>query len=396
MTRFMAPRWFQRMTAGTVLLAYVVGCTHMPTGEKAFDSFDSCIASNLGLAAIGGIGFGALGTQLAKQFTDYKPTAKAVGTATGIAAASMIAMTAWRKCAIVYNKSEPVQDRAEPQPKLSPAEGVRKHGLTLDRLEIRVDGTENDPPVPEFDFSFLAEDPGVKDIAAKLRHKVEIVRFKADDNDQLVLADGRGETLLDGAGKPIALGAAIKMPRERLHWISIAEEGKQDYVEDVIIQQSQRTTYRHKLQIPSRAQLPLPLPVPMRYTLSIEAGNMKSARTVDFALLTTGARPKRYSAPAAEIALDKNISVASSVVTSASGSVQNALTATYATKRRIHLFSDAGPAGTPVISLKPGAKVLLEARTQVRTHNHAVEWLKLVPESSPGGWAPASELVEIK
>lgn len=89
------------------------------------------------------------------------------------------------------------------------------------------------------------------------------------------------------------------MPRERLHWVTIAEEGRDDYAEDVVIQQGNRAGFRHKLQVPPRAQLPLPLPVPMRYTVTVEVDQFKSARTVGiFALLGTGERPKRFVAQA--------------------------------------------------------------------------------------------------
>ena len=33
--------------SATLLLVYTVGCTHMPSGEKAFDSFESCIGAKL-------------------------------------------------------------------------------------------------------------------------------------------------------------------------------------------------------------------------------------------------------------------------------------------------------------------------------------------------------------
>ena len=288
--------WFRRSSAGVVVIAYLAGCTHMPSGEKAFENFDSCFAANLGLAAAGGVAVGALGAYFAKNAGGASSSAAtAIGTTAGVAAASAIAMTAWRKCAAVYNKSEPVARAGETRP---PESQAGKAALNLERLEVRVDGTENDPPTPEFDFSFFTGNPASKDIKAKFRHKVEIVRFRAGDNDKLVLADAKGDALLDDSGKQIPLEAAIRMPRSRLQWVSIAEEGKDDYVEDVVIQQGQRMSYRHKLLVPPRDKLPLPLPVPMRYTLSLEAGNMKSVRAVDFAILGTGERPKRYVASA--------------------------------------------------------------------------------------------------
>lgn len=380
--------WFWRTVAGVLLVTYSVACTHLPSGEKAFDSFESCFAANLGLAAVGGVAVGVVGAHLTQQMTGNASTGKKVGAVAGIAAAAMIAMTAWRKCGAVYNKSEPVRPAAEPRPQ--PATSApQKPRLTLDRLDIRVDGTENDPPVPEFDFSFFAENPAAKDIKAKFRHKVEIVRFKAGDDDKLILADEKGDAMLDKAGKEIPLAAAIRMPRERLHWVSIAEEGKDDYVEDVVIQQGQRTSYRHKLQIPPRAQLPLPLPVPMRYTLSVEADQMKTARVVDFAILGTGERPKRYGSRVyTDVGAGQSGAAAASSTSAAQG---------YATKRTATLFSDATPARKKVATLKKGTTVRIEDRAQATTtNNKQVEWVKVITDDGTTGWLPANQLSRSK
>lgn len=276
MQRQIRARWCTRITASLVLVTYAVGCTHMPGGDKAFDSFDSCFASNLGLAAVGGVGVGMLSAKLTRG--SGKSSSTALGAAAGIATATMIAMTAWRKCAAAYNTSQPVAQQPASQAQL-PA--TRQRSLDLDRLEVRVEGSENDAPVPEFDVSYFAADTGARDIRARLRHKVEIVRFTPDDNDRLVLADARGEAMRDAGGNTIPLEMAGKIPRERLQWVTIAEEGKDDYVEDVVIQQGARTSYRHRLQVPPRDQMPLPLPVPMRYTLTVEADGMRATRTVD-------------------------------------------------------------------------------------------------------------------
>src|SRR5256885_1218206 len=90
-----ARRW---MTA-SLLLVYTAGCTHMPSGEKAFDSFESCIGGNLGLAAVGGVAAGALGNVLAKQATGSKSAADTAGSATRGAAPGGIGMGAWGKSA---------------------------------------------------------------------------------------------------------------------------------------------------------------------------------------------------------------------------------------------------------------------------------------------------------
>lgn len=381
--------WFRRSSASVVVIAYLAGCTHMPGGEKAFESFDSCFAANLGLAAGGGVAVGALGAHFAKKAGVGGSAATAIGTTAGVATASAIAMTAWRKCAAVYNKSEPIARASETRPPVSQA---GKAALNLERLDVRVDGTENDPPIPEFDFSFFTGNPASKDIKAKFRHKVEIVRFRAGDNDKLVLADAKGDALLDDSGKQIPLEAAIRMPRSRLQWVSIAEEGKDDYVEDVIIQQGQRMSYRHKLMVPPRDKLPLPLPVPMRYTLSVEAENMKSVRAVDFAILGTGERPKRYVASATS----NTNEAAAAPVTRAIKEKSDGFVATHTIKRNVSLFSDAKPPRKVVATLKAGARVKVDERVTVKVNNKDVEWVQVASESATGGWLQASELTVLK
>lgn len=379
-------RWFKRITVGAVLVVYAAGCTHMPSGEKAFDSFESCFASNLGLAAVGGIGVGLLTKNI---LGNDKGSANAVGAAAGIATAALIGMTAWRKCAAVYSKSEPVAQQSEAQALPAAARRQRKQSLNLDKLEMRVEGTENDPPVPEFSFTFLAEDPAAKDIKARFRHKVEIVRFMADSEDKLMLADAKGNAMLDAAGKPIPLEAAIRMPRERLQWVTIADEGKDDYVEDVVIQQG-RGTFRHKLQIPPRAQLPLPLPVPMRYTLTIEAEHMKSASTVDFALLDKSGRPKRYAGSPAVNSIEGN-------GTSATGATRSlkdgSFIATHTVKHKTSLFDNTGPKRTPIAPLNAGTRVRI---AQEAHGKKPTSWVQIETDQGTSGWVPVSALVKVK
>ncbi len=406
MKRGTCARLFRRLTASVVLLAYLASCTHLPSGQKAFDNFEQCIAANLGIAAVGGFAIGALGTALAKQITGDRSTQNAVGVTAGVAAAVMIGLTAWRKCAAVYSTSEPIAQPAGAQPPPAVAQR-RRPGLSLDRLEVRVEGTENDPPVPEFDFTYIAEDAAARDIKARFRHKVEIVRFKADDNDKLILADAMGETLRDSSGKPIPLEAAMRMSRDRLHWMTIAEEGKDDYVEDVIIQQGQRASYRHKLQIPPRAQLPLPLPVPMRYTVTVEAGQFKSARTVDFALLDKDERPQRFTASASRGGEDRVPAAAppaSAPAAPASGveepkpapAATESFVATHTLKRGVPIYNQATANRKSIGRLNKDTPVRIEERTEFKMNNKPVEWVKIVTRTGNGGWLRASELTEVK
>lgn len=391
-------RWFWRITATLLLITYSAACTHMPTGEKAFDSFESCFAANLGLAAVGGVGVGVLGSKLVEGITGSSSTGKKVGAAAGVAAGVMIAMHAWQKCAAAYSKSEVVTPpAARPVPAAaaatSAAPATQTPRLNLDRLEVHVEGTENDPPQPEFDFSLAAANPAAKDIKAQFRHRVEIVRFKATDDDRLVLADEKGESLRDKSGKEIPLEAAARMPRDRLSWVPIAEEGKEDYVEDVVVQQGSRAAYRHKLKVPPRAQLPLPLPVPMRYTLGIEVENMKATRSVDFAILGTGERPKRYSASAHASALASGQqATAAPARATATAAPAAASAGSSATNRKTMLYSDTSAQRKPAGALAKGAHLRVEERITAIVNNKPEEWVKVVTDNGMSGWLPASHV----
>jgi hypothetical protein len=188
MKPYICSRVLRRLTATVVLVTYLASCTHMPSGQKAFDTFEQCIAANLGLATAGGFAIGALGKSLAKQITGDRGTVNAVAVSAGVAAAVMIGMTAWRKCAAVYNTSEPIAQPTSAQP--PPAVQRRRPGLSLDKLDVRVEGTENDPPIPEFDI-LRRRGRGCQDIKARFRHKVEMALRRTTTTADTARCGGR-------------------------------------------------------------------------------------------------------------------------------------------------------------------------------------------------------------
>lgn len=400
--KLVAKKIIHRGIAASLIVAQVAACTHMPSGEKAFKSFDECVGANLGLAAVGGIAIGALAAAITRQGTDHRGTSNAVGVAAGIAATVMIGMVAWRKCAAVYSTSEVV---APPPPQPAPAIGApaqpqRRRGLSLDRMDVKVEGNDETPPVPEFSFTYGDDNPAAKDIKAKFRHKVEIVRFKALDDDRLVLADANDKPVLDASGKPIGLEQAINMPRDRLHWVTIAEEGKEDYVEDVVIQQGTSATYRHKLQIPPRKQLPLPLPVPMRYRLTVQVGELKATRNVDFALLKGQDRPKRFSAAGGQGA-SANGQAAAVSTRNVPGDAAKAVAdkdfvGTHVTLRATAVYNQANAPRRAVGNLAVKAEVRVEEEAEVKVGGKPVKWVKVASKSGVSGWLAARALKELK
>ncbi len=379
----------KRLIAAVVLVTYTASCTTTMSGEKAFDSFESCFASNLGLAAVGGVGVNYLGKKLTERLTGSATAARHVGAAAGVATAALIAVTAWKKCGAVYNTSTAV---APPQP-LKPQEaGARRAGLAFGQLAVKMDGSENDPPKIEFDFDFIATDAAAKDIPAKFRHKVEIVRFKAGDNDQLILADANGNALNDANGNPIGLDQAHKLPREKLHWITIAEEGRDDYVEDVVIQQGNKHAYNHKLQVPPRDKLPLPLPVPMRYTLTIEAGGQIAKRSVDFALLETARRPKTFLAAGAPV----EPAAAPVARNLAEPGEPGEFALSHVAKRKVTVYNDSGAKRKPLVTLNQGGKLMLIEKRAVVVNKKSTDWAKVMTDTRVIGWLPFAELLEVQ
>ena len=397
MRRYSHKNLLKRVTASIVLIAYCVSCTNMPSGEKAFNSFESCFAANLGLAAAGGVGAGILTSKLAERLTGSSRAGKALGTAAGVAVAAMIAMTAWKKCGAVYNTSVPVALPVDN--KAQDAIVNRKTGLNLEQLSVKLTGSENDAPSIEFDFNYFAENPATKDIKAKFRHKVEIVRFRAGNNEQLVLADDSGNAMLDASGNQISLEQASKMPREKLHWVTIAEEGHDDYVEDVIIQQGSRHLFNHRLQVPPRDKFALPLPVPMRYTLTVEAGNTKSKRSVDFALLETAQRPKTYySSASLNSGANSGDQLVASVEKRSLGDAgaSKQFSMTHIVTKKVNLMSDTGAKRKTVASLEQGSKVNLIEKQEVLLNKKPTEWAKIVTENKVTGWLLSADLLEVK
>jgi hypothetical protein len=286
---------------------------------------------------------------------------------------------------------------------LPPTAAAREARLNLDRLEVKVGGTENDPPEPQFNFTYLAANSADKDIKARLRHKVELVRFKAGEGDQFFLVDSADQFLLDASSKPIPLDRANAMPRERLSWVTIALEGQEDYVEDVVIQQGASARFRHLLQMPNRQQLPVPLPLPMRYSLTVEAAGLSAIRSVDFALLKTAERPKLYAAAAVRSA-PAAIRAAPMVAPIATPAAANPVSPTessspassYKLKRANNLFSDTSPKRKVVGRLLLNAVVNIDESSEVITAGKPVTWVKVSATTGLSGWLPKSELMETK
>lgn len=384
---------FKRIVVGVVLVAYVAGCTHTPTGEKAFENFDQCIAANIGLAAVGGGVVGALSAAFTRKVSGSRGASNVVGAAAGIATAVMIGQSAWRKCAAVYSKSEVTAVSAPPPVRQDSPH--RPATLALDKLDVVVSGDEDTAPVPEFSFTHFADDPAAKDIKANLRHRVEIVRFMAGNDDRLVLADAHDRPLLDGSGNPIPLEMAHTLPRQRLSWTTIAEEGQQDYVEPMVIQQG-ASAGKHHLKVPPRAQLPLPLPVPMRYTLTVEASGMKASRSVDFAILNGQNRPRRYYAPRVTAAVQSQPAVAVSQVSATRSVSVNEFVVTHTLKRTSRVYSDTGAKRKVLARLPARTGVRVEDEAQVRTGKRMSTWVKVVSQGGKGGWLPVTELKEVK
>jgi hypothetical protein len=401
-TRFQHYLTPTRLIAATLLLTFSSACTHTAGGEKAFKSFDQCVASNLALAGVGGIGLGVFAAGLTAKLTGDRTAARKAGTAVGVGSAIAVGFIAWRKCAAVYSTSVVI----EPAP-TTPAtnSGPRNARLNLDTLQVSVTGSENDAPQPDFALTYLAKDPNEKDIKLRLRHKVETVRFKAGDDGALFLVNGSNNFLMDSQNKPVPLEKSNTIPRERLAWIAIALEGQEDYVEDIVVQQGPSARFRHQLQMPNREQLPVPLPLPMRYTLTVEAAEMRDVKTVDFAVLPSAERPKIYQPIGAAQSASKQVprpaAAATPVVAAApqdapkvSQSIEQQ--SGFKLKRTNTVYSDTSSKRRPVGRVLANTLVTIEETSEVVTAGRTSAWVKINAQNGPSGWLLKSELGEVK
>ncbi len=412
MARIKARFWIGILTM-IVFASQTVSCTHLPSGKKAFNSFDECFAANVGLATATGIGIGALTAIITKKATGDSGAAVGAGVVAGGASAAAIGVVAWRKCAAVYAKSEVIATQPLPAEVASASGPARPTGLWFDRFDMRVEGTDDTAPVPEYQYTYVAADPAAKDIPAKFRHKIEIARFTQTEDGRAVLADGNGKPLLDSAGRPIPYENAAKMPRDRLAWEPVVmTPGGTDFVEDNVIQQGTIKS-RFLLPMPTHTQLGLPLPMPMRHTVVIEVADQKPVRVVDFSVLPAAERPKLFSSapPANQVAFAQaptqvagrglpraqpSNPAAAAPAPLAMNATDIPFRATHAIKREVPVYSDSSAQRKIVGSLAARTPVRLEERSQVRIGERTTAWARIATQDGTGGWIRAKDLAEIR
>jgi hypothetical protein len=430
MARINARFWIAVATA-TAFIVQTFGCTHLPSGKKAFNTFDECFSANVALAAAGGIGIGALTALITQKATGNSGAATATGVAAGAASAAAIGIVAWRKCAAVYAKSEVVATQPLPADVAAATGPARPSGLWFDRFDTRVEGGDDTVPVPEYEYTYVANDAALKDIPVRLHHRIEIASFTQTEDKRMVVADASGKPLLDASGRPIPYEMAGKVPRERLAWEPILmNAGGSDFVEDNVIQQG-TTKAKFLIQMPTHTQLGLPLPIPMRHTVTIEVAEQKTARTVDFGILPAAERPKLFTSapPANQVAsaqarnqvgavaqrtnqaaaqapvqvaarglpkAQSNTVTAAAPVSLAMNSTVSTFQPTHAVKREIPVYSDSSAQRKVVGNLAARTPVQIEDRSQTRSGDRTIAWVKVATRSGFAGWIRAKELTEIR
>ncbi len=141
----------------------------------------------------------------------------------------------------------------------------------------------------------------------------------------------------------------------------------------------------------------------MRYSVTVETDTGKSSRSVDFAILGTNERPKRFvsgntgsgNTPPANSG-NTGSSTSGYAPAPATRNAAGGFVASHSTKRQSSVFSETGPNRKQLASLKKGTRVQIDDRTEVLVNGKKIEWVLIRPEKGAGGWAPASELAEIK
>jgi hypothetical protein len=149
----------------------------------------------------------------------------------------------------------------------------------------------------------------------------------------------------------------------------------------------------------------------MRYTLTVEVPDTKSAEIVPFDLLTGPERPKVYSSTASQkqpTASQKQMVAAvtprsinppqsaSAPPVSRPAPASPGFRATHTLKRDIALFSDSGPQRTPLGSLSAKTPIRVDEQVQVRNGNANTRWVRVVTQTGARGWVKARDVAEIQ
>ena len=391
-----------------IVAACMVGsCTHMPSGEKAFKTFDECIAANMLLSTGVAIGVGILTARATRS--------GAAGGVAGGATAVVLLHTAWKRCGAVYARTTTVAEtRRETMVESGLVSPAASSTLVFEKFEGRIDQQGN---AISFDlaFAYIADNPEERDITSQIRHRLEIVRM-GESGGQLVLVDADGKPLLDARGQAVLVSAFRTVPPERL-----AYEVFYDRSDKEIIQQGSRTI-RHELP----ANVPnLQLPVPMRYTVTVTAGRFQGDQTLEYFLPEPAERPQSFAArkPANIIALQgpapgplmvasrgaaplstsgATAGTASSRAGAASAPTVDTqggatpVTGKFLTKVAIAYYEAAG-APKALGRLPPNS--LLEAEAQIAVSPKSgkpVQWLKVRTQQGLAGWVRKADVVELK
>lgn len=217
------------LTGASVLSMALASCTHNPaTNEKAFSSFNECIAGNVLLAALT---FG--GTRaVTKKVTGSTGTANTVAAATGGA----VLYQAWQQCAAIYQEVRYSE------------EVPRDVLLKTNRAAAAVTG----PSLQITEFSVTATVPG-EPIRAVARYAV----------------------LSSHAGK-------IDIPvveRRIISWPDEGEIKKIDALSRVVAKQGSR---KADAKIDTPAELVANSRVPFKYRFEVEAEGLRAAEEVQF------------------------------------------------------------------------------------------------------------------
>lgn len=370
----------------------IASCTHVPTGEKAFTTYGECMAANVGLGAVIGIGTGVL----IKKLTGS--TAAAV--ATGVAASMGVGLVAWKRCAAVYSTTTTTAQQSRDD-LIASGRVVAKPApaLTVDEFGARVD---RDAAVVHFDLglTFIADSTEEKDVPMTIRHRLGIAKMK-ESGDTLILVDDADQPLRGANGQPIPTTAFATADGR------IVYQDFYDKTDKEIIQQGSRKLVH---ELPTAIQ-GLRYPMPMRYTVTVNVGRFVSETTLDFYLPDARERPKTFAAktppatqaPApqpstAQAATPRGTAPPATTPPKAETAAKPAdkPVVRYVTQRAVTFYQAAG--GGPQAGRFPANTLLQagESKTIVSADGKPALWLKVSSAQGITGWIRRTDVVEVK
>lgn len=198
-----------RLSAGSLILASLAGCTHAPSGKPLFDNYEQCMKANAAGSVAGGL--------LAGVATAALTGKTGAGVAVGATVTGASLYLSWVRCAAAYQKVENTEIKPQGKSKKALAEK-----LAIDKLELQT-GLPGEEIKRTMRYVINSADADKQDILVKETSILMVPRTGSLPDGSIAFTDLQGKPVMVD-GKPVRPGQS-KIPVDKLFYQEYAVPG---------------------------------------------------------------------------------------------------------------------------------------------------------------------------